>query len=288
MTVENQFKTLPSLQEIVSTYNLKTKKALGQHFLFDNNLTDKIARCAGNLTKGTTFEIGPGPGGLTRSLLKAGAHKVIAIERDPRCVAALSSLVNAADGKLKVIEGNAQLINLSKLAPPPRRIVANLPYNISTLLLTKWISDVETFTSMTLMFQKEVAKRIVATPGTKIYGRLSVICNWQTETDFLFSIPSQAFVPTPKVSSALVSFRPVINLHNTPNHFELEEVTAAAFGQRRKMLRSSLKPLGCDPLKLLALAEIKSTKRAEELAVKDFVRLAKELNRLRKASLQNR
>ena len=287
MNIKTHFETLPPIREIISTHNLKTRKTLGQHFLLDLNLTDRIARSAGNISDGTVFEIGPGPGSLTRSLLKAGASRVIAIERDPRCITALTSLVDAAAGRLEVLEGDAQYIDLTELAPPPRRIVANLPYNISTVLLTKWISKGNAFKRMTLMFQNEVARRIVAGPGTKVYGRLSVVCNWRATTDFLFKIPARAFTPPPKVSSALVSIKPHMSLSDTAELSDLEKVTAAAFGQRRNMLRSSLKTLDCNTLTLLYAAKIDPTKRAEELTIEDYTRLAQGFSHLRKAVLQN-
>ena len=287
MNIKTRFETLPPIREIISTHNLKTRKTLGQHFLLDLNLTDRIARSAGNISDGTVFEIGPGPGSLTRSLLKAGARRVIAIERDPRCVTALTGLVDASAGRLEILEGDAQYIDLTELAPPPRRIVANLPYNISTVLLTKWISKGNAFKRMTLMFQNEVARRIVAGPGTKVYGRLSVVCNWRANTDFLFKIPARAFTPPPKISSALVSIKPHISLSNTVEFSDLERVTAAAFGQRRKMLRSSLKTLDCNTLTLLDAARVDPTKRAEELTIEDYTRLARGFSHLRKAVLQN-
>jgi len=286
MTVKNHFETLPPIREIISTHNLKTRKTLGQHFLLDLNLTDKIARCAGNISDGTVFEIGPGPGSLTRSLLKAGARRVVAIERDPRCINALTGLINAAAGRLTVVEGDAQHIDLTELGPPPRRIVANLPYNISTVLLTNWISKGNAFKTMTLMFQNEVARRIVASPGTKVYGRLSVVCNWRAQTDFLFKVPARAFTPPPKVSSALVSIKPHTSSSDTIEISDLEKVTSAAFGQRRKMLRSSLKTLDCNTSTLLSSAQIDPTKRAEELTIEDYTRLAEGFSHLRKAALQ--
>ncbi len=286
MTVKNHFETLPPIREIISTHNLKTRKTLGQHFLLDLNLTDKIARCAGNISDGTVFEIGPGPGSLTRSLLKAGARRVVAIERDPRCINALTGLINAAAGRLTVVEGDAQHIDLTELGPPPRRIVANLPYNISTVLLTNWISKGNAFKTMTLMFQNEVARRIVASPGTKVYGRLSVVCNWRAQTDFLFKVPARPFTPPPKVSSALVSIKPHTSSSDTIEISDLEKVTSAAFGQRRKMLRSSLKTLDCNTSTLLSSAQIDPTKRAEELTIEDYTRLAEGFSHLRKAALQ--
>ena len=287
MISKTHLETLPPIREIISSHNLKTMKKLGQHFLLDLNLTDKIARCAGHLSDGTVFEIGPGPGSLTRSLLKAGARRVIAIEQDPRCITALTGLVDAAAGRLKVVHGDAQYIDLTELAPPPRRIVANLPYNISTVLLTNWISKGNAFKQMTLMFQNEVARRIVAEPGTKVYGRLSVVCNWRANTDFLFKIPARAFTPSPKRSSALVSIEPHTSLSDTVELSDLERVTAAAFGQRRKMLRSSLKTLDCNTSTLLDTARVDPTKRAEELTIDDYTRLAKGFSHLRKAVLQN-
>lgn len=258
---------------------LMAKKTLGQHFLFDLNLTGKIARAAGNLTRGTTIEIGPGPGGLTRALLDEGA-KVIAIERDERALPILAEISDAWPGRLDVISADALTINPATLGEAPRRIVANLPYNISTALLTRWLTDCRAFESMTLMFQSEVADRILAKPGHSSYGRLSVLTNWLCQTQALFTIPPAAFTPPPKVMSTVVQLIPRAEPLAAARMETLEEVTAAAFGQRRKMLRSSLKKLG-DAAALLENAGIDGTKRAEQIPVEGFCALARALDQQR-------
>ncbi|MCX5519387.1 16S rRNA (adenine(1518)-N(6)/adenine(1519)-N(6))-dimethyltransferase RsmA [Kaistia defluvii] len=254
-------------------------KQLGQNFLLDLNLTGRIARAAGPLTGVTVIEVGPGPGGLTRALLAEGAEKVIAIERDRRCLDALAEIAAHYPGRLEVIEGDAMQVDMSKLATGRVRIAANLPYNIGTPLLLGWLQSEPWppfYEKMTLMFQREVAERIVATPEDDAYGRLSVICGWRSEARILFDISPKAFTPPPKVVSSVVEIVP----RATPlecSRAKLERVTAAAFGQRRKMLRQSLKSLGTDPLPLLAAAGIVETARAEEIDVAGFVRLANAL-----------
>lgn len=265
---------LPSLKDVIAAHDLQPTKKLGQNFLLDQNVTDKIVRNAGDLAGHTVFEIGPGPGGLTRSLLRADAGKVIAVEFDSRSVAALQGLKEAAAGRLDVIEADALTVDLMGLAEAPRAIVANLPYNVATPLLIGWLgqlrADVSAFDHMTLMFQKEVADRIVAQPGGKAYGRLSVLCQWLCEARLVYVLPPSAFTPPPKVMSAVVHFRPKDLDDCAVEMKRLEAVTAAAFGQRRKMIRSSLKAylpaieaLGLDP-----------TLRAENLSVADFVAIA--------------
>jgi 16S rRNA (adenine1518-N6/adenine1519-N6)-dimethyltransferase len=267
--------SLPPLRDVIAAHNLRAEKKLGQNFLLDLNITDKIARHAGDLEQATVFEIGPGPGGLTRSLLKAGAKKVIAVEFDPRAVRALAGLQAFAAGRLEVIEGDALGMNLTELAPPPRAIVANLPYNIATPLLTGWLQQIRNdhtaFQSMTLMFQKEVVQRMVAGPGNKTYGRLSVLVQWLCDVRRVFDIPPSAFTPPPKVMSSVVHFVPRPLAKDAPPFERIEALTAAAFGQRRKMLRSSLK----DYYAALVELGIDPALRAENLAVDDFVRLAK-------------
>ena len=240
---------LPPLRDVVAAHGLAPKKALGQNFLFDLNLTAKIARSAGPLEGFTVFEIGPGPGGLTRALLAQGASRVVAIERDPRCLPILAEISARFPGRLEVVEGDALTTDLASLAGgEPARIVANLPYNVGTQLLINWLTadpDRPFWSSMTLMFQKEVGQRIVAAPGSNHYGRLGVLAGWMTHSEILFDVPPQAFTPPPKVTSSVVSLLPLSE--RLPCDLgKLERVTQAAFGQRRKMLRQSLKPLGGD------------------------------------------
>jgi len=265
---------LPPLRDVIADAGLRADKRLGQHFLLDLNLTSRIARTAGDLSRGTVIEVGPGPGGLTRALLSAGAAHLIAIEKDPRCLAALAPVVDAAGGALTVIEGDATKIDFSTLGEPPYTIVANLPYNVGTPLLIGWLTGETPVTSLTLMFQKEVADRITARPGESAYGRLSVIANWRCETTYDFTVPARAFTPPPKVDSAIVTLRP----YDTPPYDGdirvLEKVTAAAFGQRRKMLRQSLKSLGLDVAVLLEKAGLDGTVRAEEVDIAGYGRLA--------------
>ena len=267
---------LPPLREVVRRFELRARKSLGQNFLLDLNLTARIARAAGPLEGATVIEVGPGPGGLTRALLAEGAARVVAIERDPRCVAALAELAETYPGRLKVIEGDALDFDpRPHLDSGPARIVANLPYNIATALLLRWLA-VEPwppfYDSLTLMFQREVALRIVAGTDDESYGRLSVFTGWRTEAKILFDVNPSAFVPPPKVTSSVVRLVP----RAAPLACEramLERVTAAAFGQRRKMLRASLRTLGTDP-----------TKRAEEIDVGGFVALANALAKVERNS----
>ncbi len=259
---------------MIRAHRLDADKRLGQHFLLDLNLTAKIARAAGDLSGVTAIEIGPGPGGLTRALLDGAAERVVAIERDPRCVAALQPLVSASAGRLTVIEADALTVDLTTLAPAPRAIIANLPYNVATPLLIAWLKHIGAFESLTLMFQREVALRLVARPRSGEYGRLSVMTQWLTEPQLLFDLPPQAFTPPPQVVSSVVRLVPRRLEDEQPSFAAMERVGAAAFGQRRKMLRAALKTLAPDPLPLLDAAAIEPTSRAEELSVTDFVRLA--------------
>lgn len=267
---------LPPLRDVISEHNLRAEKSLGQNFLLDQNITDKIVRHCGDMEGQSAIEIGPGPGGLTRSLLRSTAKEVVAIEFDARAVGALQSLSEAADGRLKIVHGDALQADLRSLVPnAPRKIVANLPYNIATPLLIQWLKmireDADSFSSMTLMFQKEVAQRIVAVPNTKAYGRLSVISQWLCEAKIIFDLPGAAFIPPPKVKSSIVHLRPRV-FSETPPPFEvMEKILQEAFGQRRKMLRSSLKNYAA----FFDAADISETDRAEDLKVEDFVRLAK-------------
>jgi 16S rRNA (adenine1518-N6/adenine1519-N6)-dimethyltransferase len=271
---------LPPLRDVIRRHGLAAKKSLGQNFLLDLNLTARIARAAGPLEGVTVLEIGPGPGGLTRALLAAGARKVIAVERDERAIAALDEIAQHYPGRLSVVSGDALEFNPAPyLESSPTRIVANLPYNIATALLVNWLT-VEPwppwYDRLVLMFQREVAERIAAPPGGKQYGRLSVLTQWRAQAKILFDIKPSAFVPPPKVTSSVVE----IVLRTKPLRCDLgtlERVTAAAFGQRRKMLRQSLKTLGVDPLPLLAAAGLDETARAEQIPVEGFVKLANAL-----------
>jgi 16S rRNA (adenine1518-N6/adenine1519-N6)-dimethyltransferase len=267
---------LPPLREVIARHGLAAKKSLGQNFLFDLNLTRRIARAALPYEGITIVEIGPGPGGLTRAMLMEGASKVLAVERDERALGALQDISAAYPGRLEIMHADAQLVDWAAVVNGPAKIVANLPYNIGTELLTGWLTQSRWppwFSSLTLMFQKEVAQRIVAKPATEHYGRLSVLCNWRCDTQLLFDIHRSAFTPPPKITSALVQLvprEPAVPCAVTA----LERVTAAAFGQRRKMLRSSLKAAFGDPLPVLESLGIDPEKRAEELPVDAFARLA--------------
>ena len=268
---------LPPLREVIRRHGLAAKKSLGQNFLLDLNLTARIARAAGPLDGVTVVEIGPGPGGLTRALLAAGARQVIAIERDARAIAALDEIAQHYPGRLLVVAGDALAFDPKPyLDRGPTRLVANLPYNIATALLVAWLTLEPWppwYDRLVLMFQREVAERIVAPPGGKQYGRLSVLTQWRAQAKILFDINRSAFVPPPKVTSSLVEIVP--RMHPLPcNRRALERITAAAFGQRRKMLRQSLKTLGVDPLPLLAAAGLDATARAEQIPVAGFVALA--------------
>ena len=274
--------TLPPLRDIIARYGLNAQKALGQNFLLDLNLTSRIARSAGPLEDTTVLEVGPGPGGLTRALLAAGAKKVIAIEKDQRCLPALEEIAAHYPGRLTIIEGDALTFDLETLDHDgPLKIIANLPYNIGTALLMKWIDDAEwppIFNDLVLMFQREVAERIVATPDTPHdYGRLSVFCGWRTDAKILFDVSPQAFTPPPKVVSSVVRVTP--RAHPTVCDPKLlARVTQAAFGQRRKMLRQSLKSLGVDPITLCESVGLDPTARAETVTIDQFVALAQALH----------
>ena len=263
---------LPPLREVIATHGLAAKKNLGQNFLFDLNLTRRIARAAAPLKGFTIVEIGPGPGGLTRALLAEGAEHVVAIERDERALAALAEIAAAYPGRLTVHSGDALAVEWPSLVRGPAKIVANLPYNIATPLLIAWLTEAPWYVSLTLMFQKEVAERIAAKPGGKEYGRLSVLCQYVCETRKLFDVNRAAFTPPPRITSSIVQLVP--RPRPLPVAISaLEKVTAAAFGQRRKMLRASLKSLTPGAEHLLAAANIDPQLRAEQLPVADFVRL---------------
>lgn len=266
---------MPALREVIQRFGLAARKSLGQNFLLDLNLIARIARAAGPLDGVNAIEIGPGPGGLTRALLAAGAGSVTAIERDRRCVEALQELVGAYPDRLRLLAEDALEVDPKSLVPAPRKIVANLPYNIATALLLKWVPDLDAYESLTLMFQKEVAARLAAKPRTSAYGRLSVLVQWTARVTVLFDVPPRAFVPAPKVTSTLVRIEPRAEPLASCGRADLERVTAAAFGQRRKMLRQSLKSLGVDPEPLLASTGIAPTRRAEELSVEEFCALAR-------------
>lgn len=272
-----QIDDLPTLREVIRRHGLTPKKSLGQNFLFDLNLTARIARAAEPLENITVVEIGPGPGGLTRALLALGARRVVAIERDQRAIAALEEIGARYPGQLEIVAGDALRIDpRDQLGPERARVVANLPYNIATALLIGWLTAEPWppwYDSLLLMFQREVAERIVATPGSKSYGRLSVLAGWRTEAKLLFDVAPSAFVPPPKVTSSVVRLTP----RPVPlacQSIALQRVTEAAFGQRRKMLRQSLKTLGVDAGALLSEAGIEPTARAEEIPVEGFVALA--------------
>ena len=270
--------TLPPLREVIAEHGLAAKKSLGQNFILDLNLTAKIARAAGPLEGVTVLEIGPGPGGLTRALLACGAQRVVAVERDERCLAALAAIAAHYPGRLDVIAGDALETDFNALGlAGPVRIVANLPYNIGTLLLTRWLTPAAWppfWDKMVLMFQREVAERIVATPDQRNdYGRLAVLCGWRAQAKILFDVPRSAFKPPPKVTSAIVELVP--RMSPLPcDQDDLARVTQAAFGQRRKMLRQSLKPLGFDPAVMCERAGLDATARAETVPVEGFVALA--------------
>ena len=261
---------LPPLRQLVESMDMRARKSLGQNFLFDLNLTRKIARSAGPLT-GTTIEIGPGPGGLTRALLLEGAAHVIAIEKDRRASAVLSSLSMAAGERLTLIEADALTSPIWDIGAAPRRIIANLPYNIATPLLIQWLSHANCFDSMTLMFQREVAERITAQPGTDAYGRLSVLTKWRADAEILFDVPASAFVPPPKIISSVVQIVPLAQPRYPCSQKALEFITRTAFGQRRKMLRSSLKKINGDHL--LKEAGIAPDLRPQDIDIEEFCKL---------------
>ncbi len=265
--------TEPPLREVIARYGLAAKRSLGQHFLLDANLTGRIVRAAGPLHGVHVVEIGPGPGGLTRALLGSDAVSVTAVEVDPRAVEALRELSAQAGGRLRVIAGDALALDLMSLTPEPRQIVANLPYNIATPLLVGWLRQARAFEGLTLMFQQEVADRICAMPGTAAYGRLTVLAQWTCEATLLLRVPPAAFVPPPKVYSAVVGLVPHATQPGAALFSTMERLTAAAFGQRRKMLRSALKPLGGEML--LRQVGIAADRRAETLSIAEFDRLAR-------------
>ena len=279
-----QIDDLPPLRDVIERHDLRAKKSLGQNFLLDLNLTCRIARSAGDLSNHTIIEVGPGPGGLTRALLHEGAKRVIAIEMDPRALGALEEIGAHYPGRLEIIEGDALKVDMASLVPEgPARIVANLPYNVGTQLLLNWLEAASWppfYESLTLMFQKEVAERIIATEEDKAYGRLGVIAGWRTHADKLFDVAKECFSPPPKVTSSIVHLVPKAN--PLPCRLRsLEQVTAAAFGQRRKMLRQSLKSLGVDHMRLIEESGLQATQRAETVSVEGFVTMANGLDAMR-------
>jgi 16S rRNA (adenine1518-N6/adenine1519-N6)-dimethyltransferase len=266
---------LPPLRQVILRHGLRADRRLGQHFLLDPAILRRIALAAGDLSGRTVLEVGPGPGGLTRALLAAGASRVIAIERDPRCVAALAELAEATQGRLALIEADALSLDLADLTSERLTIVANLPYNVGTALLLRWLDRLERVDSLTLMFQREVAERLVALPRSRSYGRLSVLVQWLCEARLLMHLPAGAFLPPPKVASILVQLVPRPEPLAPAARPALERVLAAAFGQRRKMLRSSLKPLTPEVDTLLTRAGVAGSARAEEIDIAGFCRLAR-------------
>jgi 16S rRNA (adenine1518-N6/adenine1519-N6)-dimethyltransferase len=267
--------SLPPLRDVIARHGLSARKSLGQNFLLDLNLTGRIARAA-EIAGTRVLEVGPGPGGLTRALLDAGAAEVIAIERDARCITALAEIAAAYPGRLTVIEADALTVDEPAIAAGrPLSVVANLPYNIGTALLLKWLAAPGWWDALTLMFQKEVAERLTAAPGSKSYGRLSVWTQWRAEARRLFDISPKAFVPPPSVTSTVVRILPRAAPLAPAAPAALERVLAAAFGQRRKMLRQSLKPIASDSEALLARAGVAGTRRAEELSIAEFCALAR-------------
>lgn len=269
---------LPPLREVIAQHNLSAQKSLGQNFLLDLNLTSKIARQAGDLTQSDVLEIGPGPGGLTRGLLAEGARRVIAIEKDRRCIAALKDIQKAYPDRLKILEGDALSINPMEHLTGPVKVVANLPYNVGTELLIRWLTPKRWppfWTSLTLMFQKEVAERIVAPVASKAYGRLALLSQWRTDANIVMNLPPSAFTPPPKVSSAVVHLTALSAPRFEAEAAVLEKTVAKAFNQRRKMLRSSLKGFTLDLEEKLQAAGISPTLRAEQVSLEQFCALAR-------------
>ena len=272
--------SLPPLRDVIASHDLATKKSLGQNFILDLNLTAKIARLAGDLTKADVLEIGPGPGGLTRGLLAEGARRVLAIEKDPRCMPALAEIEAAYPGQLHTIIGDALLVNPLKHLTQPIKIAANLPYNVGTELLVRWLTPPQWppfWESLTLMFQREVAQRIVATPGSKAYGRLALLAQWRTDPQIMMELPPEAFSPPPKVNSAVVHLTALRAPRFPADPGVLNKVVAAAFNQRRKMLRSALKSVSPEIEDHLKAAGIKPTERAEQVELEAFCALARSL-----------
>ncbi|MBL4917090.1 16S rRNA (adenine(1518)-N(6)/adenine(1519)-N(6))-dimethyltransferase RsmA [Szabonella alba] len=275
-----QIDDLPPLREVIRTHDLVAKKQLGQNFLLDLNLTARIARSAGDLAGCDVLEVGPGPGGLTRGLLAEGARRVLAVEKDARCLPALAEIAAACPGRLEVLLGDALEVDVLAHLTPPVRIVSNLPYNVGTELLVRWLTPPlwpPFWQSLTLMFQKEVAERIVAKPGSKAYGRLALLAQWRTEARIVLTLPPEAFVPAPKVHSAVVHLTRLEAPRFPADGAVLARITAMAFNQRRKMLRSSLKALNPAIEEHLRAAGIDPTQRAEEIGLEQFCSLARSI-----------
>ncbi|MCA0940607.1 16S rRNA (adenine(1518)-N(6)/adenine(1519)-N(6))-dimethyltransferase RsmA [Salipiger pacificus] len=271
---------LPPLREVIATHQLSAKKSLGQNFLLDLNLTAKIARAAGDLTGMDVLEVGPGPGGLTRGLLAEGARRVLAVEKDARCLPALDEIARHYEGRLEVINGDALQVDPLEKLTPPIAICANLPYNVGTELLVRWLTPTDWppfWSTLTLMFQREVAERIVAQPGSKAYGRLALLAQWRCEARIVISLPPSAFTPPPKVSSAVVHLKALPEPRYPADAKTLERVVATAFNQRRKMLRAALKGLAPDIEEKLLAAGIEPTERAEQVSLEQFCALARVL-----------
>ena len=276
----SQIDALPPLREVIATHDLQAQKSLGQNFLLDLNLTAKIARQVGDLANCDVLEIGPGPGGLTRGLLAEGARRVVAVEKDRRCIPALEDIASHHAGRLQVLEGDALAIDPMAHLNAPIRVAANLPYNIGTELLVRWLTPPRWppfWQSLTLMFQREVAERITAQPGSKAYGRLAILAQWRCTANIVLSLPPEAFTPPPKVSSAVVHLVALKEPKFPADAKTLERVVATAFNQRRKMLRSALKPLGGDIEDRLRAAGIAPTDRAENVPLEGFCALARAL-----------
>ncbi|MFP4045386.1 MAG: 16S rRNA (adenine(1518)-N(6)/adenine(1519)-N(6))-dimethyltransferase RsmA [Rhodosalinus sp.] len=272
---------LPPLREVIARHGLSARKALGQNFILDLNLTRRIARAAGDLAASDVFEVGPGPGGLTRGLLLEGARRVLAVEKDARCLPALAEVAAAAQGRLEVLHADALEVDPREHLRAPIRIVANLPYNIGTELLVRWLTPADWppwWASLTLMFQREVAERIVARPGSKAYGRLAILSQWRSQARIALTLPPAAFTPPPKVSSAVVHIEALAQPRFPARAATLQRVTAAAFNQRRKMLRAALKGLAPDIEQHLASAGIDPTARAESISIERFCALARALD----------
>ena len=275
-----QIDRLPPLREVIATHELSARKSLGQNFLLDLNLTARIARVAGDLSGADILEVGPGPGGLTRGLLAEGARKVLAVEKDTRCLPALSEIAQAYPGRLEVLEGDALELDALARLTPPIKIAANLPYNVGTELLTRWLTPPSwppVWDSLTLMFQREVAERIVAQPGSKAYGRLAILSQWRCEAHIALSLPPEAFTPPPKVKSAVVHLRALPQPKFEADANVLSRIVAQAFNQRRKMLRAALKGAAPDIEDRLLAAGIKPTDRAETVSLEAFCALAREV-----------
>ncbi|WP_085308916.1 16S rRNA (adenine(1518)-N(6)/adenine(1519)-N(6))-dimethyltransferase RsmA [Planktotalea arctica] len=274
--------TLPPLRDVIDRHDLQARKSMGQNFLLDLNLTSKIARYAGTLDTHDVLEIGPGPGGLTRGLLANGARKVLAIEKDARCLPALQEIAEAYPGRLQLIEGDALDTDPLAHLTPPIRIASNLPYNVGTELLIRWLTPKQWppyWDSLTLMFQREVAQRITAAPGSKAYGRLAILSQWRCDPQIVINLPPEAFSPPPKVSSAVVHFTALPEPRFPADFKTLERVVAMAFNQRRKMLRASLKGAAPDIEDRLIAAGLKPTERAEQISLEGFCALARELKK---------